>query len=207
MPESPTLILEDKLWQQGQLRIVGVDEVGRGCLSGPVLAAAVLIPPDCQMLEGVADSKKVSRAQREALYPQILAQALSVAIGAVSVADIDRINIRNASYLAMQRALQRVGQYDHALIDGQDNPHIELGPHTAVIGGDRKSYAVACASIIAKVVRDRAMQQLAMRYPGYGWESNAGYGVKAHLQALETLGITPLHRRSYAPVKKLMKAS
>ncbi|WP_407080038.1 ribonuclease HII [Candidatus Venteria ishoeyi] len=200
----PDLILENELWANGQLRVIGVDEVGRGCLSGPVLTAAVMLPPDTIPLAGVTDSKKLSLKQREAIYDNIKQQALAFAIGAASVAEIDRINILNATYLAMQRAMSRLQPWDHALIDGRDTKKHDLGVHTAVIGGDQKSYSIACASIIAKVVRDRLMRHLAVKNPGYGWETNAGYGTKAHLSGLEKLGATRWHRRSFAPVKKFI---
>ncbi len=198
----PSLILEQSHWHNAEALVVGVDEVGRGCLSGPVLAAAVLLPPDCHPLPGVTDSKKLSLAQREKLYIQIKQQALRFCIGIASVAEIDRLNILNATYLAMQRALQRIQPYDHALIDGRDSKKHDLGKHTAVIGGDQRCYSIACASILAKVIRDRLMCRLAQKYPGYGWERNAGYGTQAHLHALDSLGVTPLHRHSFAPVKQ-----
>ncbi|MCP4695485.1 MAG: ribonuclease HII [Gammaproteobacteria bacterium] len=200
----PALDVEQTLWAHGHTRVVGVDEVGRGCLSGPVFAAAVHIPVNCEMIEGVRDSKKLSPAQRERLYIAIKSQGLVFGIGAASVAEIDRINILNASYLAMQRALRRVRPYDHALIDGKDSKKFDLGPHTAIVGGDGSSYVIACASIIAKVTRDRLMRRLAKHYPGYGWERNAGYGTREHLQALEKSGVTPFHRRSYAPVRRIL---
>jgi len=199
---QPDLSLEHSHWTCQRQRIVGVDEVGRGCLAGPVVTAAVLLPTDCQMLPDVTDSKKLTAKQREALYGKIKAQALRFSVGAASVAEIDEINILNATYLAMQRALQRIQPYDHALIDGKDTNKHDLGAYTAVIGGDQRCYSIACASIMAKVIRDRLMQQLATKHPGYAWETNAGYGTKAHLNALDTLGITPWHRRSFAPIKQ-----
>lgn len=202
--ESPSLEFEQALWQQGLLRIAGIDEVGRGCISGPVIAAAVVLPVDCTPLEGVRDSKKLSLKQREAVYAKIKQQALGFAIGAASVEEIEHLNILHATYLAMQRALQRVQPVAHSLIDGRDNKKAQLGERTALVGGDQRCYSIACASIIAKVVRDRLMQQLALQYPGYAWERNAGYGTKAHLEALQELGVTPWHRRGYAPVQKVL---
>jgi ribonuclease HII len=175
-------------------------------LSGPVLAAAVLLPAGCEPLAGVNDSKKLSPARREELYSQIKQQAAAFALGAASVEEIERINILHATWLAMRRALRRIGSYDHALIDGKGYQRANLGPHTAIIGGDRHSYAIACASIIAKVARDRLMARLALRYPGYGWERNAGYGTAEHCAALQRLGVTPLHRRGYAPVRQVLEA-
>jgi ribonuclease HII len=199
----PSLTLESSLWQQGLLRVAGVDEVGRGCLAGPVVAAAVLLPPHCQPIVGVQDSKKLSETKRQILAQQIRQQAKGVTIGAASVAEIEEMNILQATYLAMQRALTKLGHYDHVLIDGRDPKRPEFGNYTAVIDGDAKSYAIACASIVAKVRRDRFMTQLGQRYPGYGWEKNAGYGTAQHLKALQELGITPAHRRQFAPVKQL----
>jgi len=193
---------ERALWDMGLTQVAGLDEVGRGCLAGPVLAAAVVIPPYCTLLDGVTDSKKLTARRREALYPLIRAQALSVAIGMASVAEIDQINILQATYLAMRRALKRLPAYDHVLIDGRrPSDPCGFGAYTAVIQGDQSSYAIACASIIAKVIRDRLMQRLALRYPGYGWEHNAGYATQAHRDALLRLGITSFHRRSFAPVR------
>ena len=200
----PNLDVETKLWEKAYTKIVGVDEVGRGCLSGPVVAAAVLLPAYCQPISGVRDSKKLSLRQRESLYKAIKQQAVEITLGAASAAEIDQLNILNATYLAMRRALQRITVYDHALIDGKTSEKAQLGQHTAIIDGDYLCYSIACASIVAKVVRDCLMQQLAKRYPGYHWESNVGYGTKAHLHALAQLGLTPLHRRSFAPVKRLL---
>ncbi len=197
----PDLSREYAHWETSRPAVVGVDEVGRGCLAGPVVVAAVLLPAYSECLPGVKDSKKLSLKQREGLYESIKAQATRFSIGAASVAEIDRINILNATYLAMQRALRRIQPYDHALIDGRDTQKHDLGAHTAVIGGDQSCYSIACASILAKVIRDRLMRRLAHTYPGYAWETNAGYGTKAHLEALQQRGITPFHRRSYAPIK------
>jgi ribonuclease HII len=125
-------------------------------------------------------------------------------VGAASVTEINKINILKASHLAMFRALKRVQPYDHALIDGRDIREIDLGPHTAIVDGDALSYAIASASIVAKVTRDRLMHKLATRYPGYGWENNVGYATRRHLQGLREHGLTPFHRLAYAPVKLFM---
>jgi ribonuclease HII len=203
----PSLVLEASLWLQGLLNVVGLDEVGRGCLAGPVVAAAVLIPPHCQPIPGVQDSKKLSASKRQHLNQQIRQQATAIAIGAASAREIEQLNILQATYFAMGRALERlaaVTPYDHVLIDGRDPKQPQFGTYTAVIDGDALSYAIACASIVAKVRRDRFMAQLACRHPGYGWEKNAGYGTAQHLQALEKLGITPAHRRTFAPVQSFL---
>jgi ribonuclease HII len=200
----PTLEVEAALWHRGLLRVAGVDEVGLGCWAGPIVAAAVIIPGHCSMIPGVKDSKLLSAEQRDRLFFLIQAQALAAGIGVASVREIDQINVLKASHLAMQRALTRVKPYDHALIDGRAIKQIDLGSFTTLIDGDATCYAIACASIMAKVRRDRFMQKLAQRYPGYGWERNVGYGTKQHRQGLQALGVTPWHRRSYAPVQAVL---
>lgn len=195
--ERPNLIYEQTYWQQGYCRIVGVDEVGRGCLAGPVVAAAVMLPVDCVPLPEVRDSKQLSGRQRSRLFAQIYNQAIAIGIGSASVAEIDQVNIQQATYRAMARALARVAPWDHALIDGKLTKTAPFEKVTAIIGGDRHSYSIACASIIAKVRRDRFMARLARRYPQYGWERNVGYSTPQHRQALEQYGPTPWHRRSF----------
>ncbi len=186
--------------QYGPL-LAGVDEVGRGPLAGPVVACAIVMPPDRRAIAGVDDSKKLDARKRETLSVRILEQALAVSLGAASAREVDRINIYHATVLAMQRALRRVESRlgsppDHVLVDG--NPLRTLGVvHTAVVKGDAKCYAIACASIVAKVTRDRLMAALALRYGAYGWERNAGYGTPIHLRALAAHGLTPHHRRRF----------
>lgn len=181
--------------------IAGVDEVGRGPLAGPVVACAIVMPPDERAIAGVNDSKQLSSATRERLAATIRERALVIALGAASVREVDRINIYHATVLAMQRALTRAARGlgrapDHVLVDGV--PLRTLGHrHTAVVKGDAKCYAIACASIIAKVTRDRLMTTLAGRYPHYAWERNAGYGTAVHRAALAQHGLTPHHRRSF----------
>jgi ribonuclease HII len=190
------------LWAQGLTRVAGVDEVGLGSLSGPVVAAAVVLPPGCAPLPGVRDSKTLSAEARLPLYHAIRRHALAVGVGAASVAEIDRINVLRASHTAMARALARVAPCEHALIDGRPIKTLDrLGAHTAIVDGDASCYAIACASIVAKVVRDRLMRLHAVRFPGYGWERNAGYGTPEHLDALQRLGVTALHRRSFSSVR------
>jgi len=205
VPQNPTLKVEQSLWKQGLLRVAGVDEAGLGCLAGPIVAAAVLLPPQCEMLEGVRDSKLLSASARSRLFDPIQSNAIAVGVGIATVQEIEQINVLRASYLAMQRALSRISLYDHALIDGRPVKQADLGSHTAIVDGDATCYAIACASIIAKVRRDRLMQRLAKRFPNYGWERNVGYGTKQHLEAIETFGITPHHRRTYAPVQKAIQ--
>lgn len=186
--------------QHGPL-LVGVDEVGRGPLAGPVVACAIVMPPGRRAIAGVDDSKKLDAATRVVLAARICEQALVVSLGAASAREIDRINIYHATVLAMRRALDRVPSRlgcapHHVLIDGK--PLRTLGTvHTAVVKGDGKCYAIACASIVAKVTRDRLMHALAARYDGYAWERNSGYGTAAHRAALDELGLTPHHRRSF----------
>jgi ribonuclease HII len=182
--------------------IAGMDEVGRGPLAGPVVACVVVMPPGRRAIAGVDDSKRLKAAQREELALRIRDRALSVALGAASPREIDRLNIYHATTLAMRRALARLSVAPHhVVVDGR--PIRTLGvAHTAVVGGDAKCYSVACASIVAKVIRDRLMHRLAGRHPGYGWEQNAGYGTPVHIAALDRLGATRHHRRSFC-VKQL----
>jgi ribonuclease HII len=201
---DPTLKHEWALWKAGAQRVVGVDEVGMACLAGPVVAAALIVKPWCRKIEGVRDSKMLSLQQRERLYDQILAKAVAVGVGAASVREINELNILRASHLAMHRALSRVQPYDHALIDGLEVRDIELGPHTAIVDGDALSYAIASASIVAKVTRDRLMHKLAQRYPGYGWENNVGYATRTHRLGLREHGITPFHRLGYITVRNVL---
>ncbi|MFN4270152.1 MAG: ribonuclease HII [Thermosynechococcus sp.] len=195
--EPPSLIYEQAYWQQGYCRVVGVDEVGRGCLAGPVVAAAVILPVDCVPLAEVRDSKQLNPRQRSRLFTEIAKQAIAIGIGSASVAEIDQVNILQATYRAMARALARVAPWDHALIDGKLTKTAPFERVTAIVGGDRHSYSIACASIIAKVRRDRFMARLARRYPQYGWERNVGYSTPQHRQALAQYGLTPWHRRSF----------
>jgi ribonuclease HII len=157
-------------------------------------------------IAGVGDSKGIRAPERERLCALICAQAVAVGIGAACVAEIDRLNILRATHLAMARALARVRPVDHALVDGLPVRGTDLGEHTAVVDGDAACYAIACASIVAKVVRDRFMGRLAERHPGYGWQTNVGYGTGAHLRAMGALGITVWHRRTFAPVRRIVQA-
>lgn len=183
--------------------IAGVDEVGRGPLAGPVVACAVVMPPDVRAIPGVDDSKKLTAEARTRLAVKIRQRAVSIAIGAASVREIDRINIYQATVLAMRRALGRLAVAPHhVLIDGKPFRTLDIS-HTAIVGGDDVCYSIACASIIAKVTRDRLMHALAGRYPNYRWERNVGYSTAAHLEGLAQHGATPHHRRSFMPVGQL----
>lgn len=192
--------LEESLWARGLRHLAGVDEVGRGPLAGPVLAVALILPPRV-WIEGADDSKRLTPAARERLAGEIERRALAIGIGAASVREVDTLNILRATHLAMRRAVSRLAvPPDHLIVDGLPVPSLGEA-QTAVVGGDRQVHAVACASIVAKVTRDRIMRSLASRYPAYGWESNAGYGTRAHLEALDRYGPTLHHRRSFAPVQ------
>lgn len=201
MPRWSTLERELRA-SRGPL-IAGVDEVGRGPLAGPVVACAVIMPPDARAIRGVDDSKKLLAPDREKLAARITERAFAVAVGAASVREIDRLNIYHAAVLAMRRALARLKVTpDHVIVDG--NRIRTLGvEHTAVVGGDACCHSVACASIVAKVTRDRLMRALARRHPYYRWETNAGYGTPEHHAGLASHGLTPHHRRSFAPVLQL----
>lgn len=188
-------------------RIAGVDEVGRGPLCGPVVAVAVILDRRSlpRELAGLDDSKRLT-PERRAYYATILRGCATIGIGAASAVEIDGINILQASLLAMRRALAVLSQTpDAALIDGNRAPKGLGFPAHTLVQGDRLSLSIAAASVIAKVVRDRAMAQLAGRYPGYGWERNAGYGTAEHLAALLRHGATPHHRRSFAPVRAILE--
>ena len=183
--------------------IAGVDEVGRGPLAGPVVACAVVMPPDLRAIAGVDDSKKLRASERERLATKIRDRAVSIGIGAASVRVIDRVNIYHATVLAMRRALRRLTVTpNHVVIDGKPFRTLEI-PHTAIVGGDDACYSIACASIIAKVTRDRIMHALAGRHPNYRWDRNVGYATLAHLEGLAAHGVTAHHRRSFIPVRQL----
>jgi ribonuclease HII len=191
--------VERSFFARGLLSVAGVDEAGRGPWAGPVIAAAVVVTPDSPWLEFVDDSKVVTRRRREELAAAIVS-SLTHAVGGASVHEVDRLNVRVASALAMRRALARLpGTVDVVVVDGLAMP--ELGrAHEAMVDGDARCYAVACASILAKTVRDRLMRRLGGRYPEFGWEHNAGYGTPDHRAALDRRGPTPHHRRSFTPV-------
>lgn len=189
---------------QGEL-LAGVDEVGRGPLAGDVVAAAVILDPR-RPIDGLADSKKLTEKQREYLYEKIQEHALCWAVGRASVEEIDRINILQASLLAMHRAVEQLTpQPEHVLVDGNKLPRWRYTAE-AVIGGDDRVPSIAAASIIAKVTRDREMVQLDAMYPGYGLASHKGYSTLVHLEALTKLGASPIHRRSFAPVQRQLLA-
>lgn len=183
--------------------VAGVDEAGRGPLCGPVVTAAVILDP-ARPIIGLNDSKKLSQSRREALFEEICANAHAWAIGRADVAEIDQLNILHATLLAMQRAVAALAVVPrHVLVDGNRCPTLPV-PCTAVIGGDGRVPAIAAASIVAKVTRDRELCALDARYPGYGMAQHKGYPTVQHLAALERWGPTAIHRRSFAPVRRLL---
>ena len=185
--------------------VAGVDEVGRGPLAGPVVAAAVILDP-AKPIHGLADSKKLSVAKRASLATDVRQRAIAYAVAAADIAEIDELNILHATMLAMSRAVQQLTlRPSLALVDGNRLPQLAM-PAVAVVRGDDRVAAISAASIVAKVTRDRLMRQFSLKYPGYGFEQHAGYGTKAHLQALAKLGPCPIHRRSFAPVRRLLAA-
>lgn len=204
---NPTRRLENQLQREHGYRIIlGLDEVGVAPSCGPVVACALAMPLDKRFISGVRDSKMLSAAQREKLARKILRQALTVGLGAASVREIDQLNIYYATILAMKRAVTRAGAHDFVIVDGRHIRGFEehAGPYKAVIDGDARVYAISCASIIAKVTRDRLMSRLAARYPGYGWEHNAGYATPDHRAGMAALGVTPHHRRSFITTQRVL---
>ncbi|MEO5572981.1 MAG: ribonuclease HII [Gammaproteobacteria bacterium] len=191
--------------QSFSLMIAGVDEVGRGPLAGPVYAAAVILNPHSK-IHGLADSKLLTRERREELDAQIRAGAIAWSLGVATVEEIDRINILQASLLAMQRAVAVLSCVPClVLVDGNRCP--QLGrPSAAIIKGDQRVNAISAASIVAKVARDQQMRALDLLYPDYGFAGHKGYPTPAHLHALQTLGVSPIHRRTFAPVRQLISA-
>ena len=200
---QPDYSYETRLAAAGALRVAGTDEVGRGPLAGPVVAAAVVLDP-LAIPAGMNDSKTLSKKRRARLAAQIL-EVAEVGIAWASVEEIDEMNILQASMLAMERAVARLHVLpDHVLVDGNRIPQGLSMPATPVVGGDGRCLSIAAASIIAKTWRDRIMVDLAQQHPGYGWETNAGYPSKAHKAALRDLGVTPHHRRSFRPVHNIL---
>ncbi|HZE07533.1 MAG TPA: ribonuclease HII [Gemmatimonadaceae bacterium] len=198
-----TTIERDLRAAKGPL-LAGVDEVGRGPIAGPVVACAVIMPAEVRAISGVDDSKRLTHQQRVRLAGKIRQRAVAFALGAASVREIERINIYQASALAMQRALRRLSVTpDHVVIDGRSMRTLPI-PHTAVVHGDARCFSIACASIIAKVTRDLLMTRLAQRYPHYIWEHNAGYTTRDHVAGLAAHGITPHHRKSFCRISDLL---
>ena len=198
-----TTIERDLRIEKGPL-LAGVDEVGRGPIAGPVVACAVIMPAETRAIAGVDDSKRLTPDQRVRLAVKIRERAVAFSLGAASVREIDRINIYQASVLAMRRALDRLEvRPDCVVIDGRPMRTLPI-PHTAVVHGDARCFSIACASIIAKVTRDLLMTRLGMRYPQYIWDHNAGYTTREHVAGLTSHGITPHHRRSFCRISDLL---
>ena len=194
---------EKKIYAQGFQLIAGIDEVGRGPLAGPVVAAAVILPKGCK-IKHLNDSKKISKSKHVAIYHEVMEQAVAVGIGIKDTQVIDQVNIYEATKLAMLEALGKLNPApQHLLIDAMklDTPI----PQQSIIKGDANSLSIAAASIVAKVTRDRLMVDYDQTYPGYGFAKNAGYGTAEHLTGLERLGITPIHRKTFEPIKSLIQ--
>jgi ribonuclease HII len=203
----PSLRYERNLLKKGFGYVAGVDEVGRGPLAGPVVAAAVILPPD-KKIKGIKDSKQLPQALREELYHKIFAHSIGVSIGVVSERIIDEINILNATYLAMRDAISRLPVCpDHVLVDGKGRIRSLDTIQTSITSGDDISTSIAAASIIAKVTRDRIMDRLEVIYPGYNFAGHKGYGTEEHLRILKKKGPSPIHRRSFEPVSELFRNS
>jgi len=202
--KPPTLMYESTLSSQGYKSIAGIDEVGRGALAGPVVAAAVILPQsaDLPRLKDVRDSKEVSPEKRDSLYSLIMEEAFAVGIGIVSWQTIDSINILNATRLAMRQAIEQLACLpDFLLVDGMTIPRLDIR-QKGIVKGDRLCLSIACASVIAKVTRDRIMVDLDAVYPNYGLAQHKGYGTRFHLDCLSQYGPSPVHRFSFAPVKE-----
>jgi len=200
MTKHPDLRYERKLWRAGCETVAGVDEAGVGPMAGPVVAAAVIFAPET-FIAGVHDSKQLAPQKREELMEVILGRALAVGVGVAEVDEIDRLNIYWATMRASARAVAALGRVPgHVLVDGRAIAGLELA-QTRIVGGDRKSFCIAAASIVAKVTRDRMMRQYDARYPGYGFARHKGYCTADHFETLHRLGPSPIHRRSFAPVR------
>lgn len=189
--------------------VAGIDEAGRGPWAGPVVAGAAILDAqtlDSNLIAGLDDSKKLTRKRREAMFQALYnSDAVVLGVGIASVDEIDEMNILQATFLAMRRAVSDLAcTVDLALVDGNQNPGLACQVRT-IVKGDSRSLSIAAASIVAKVTRDRMMAKLAAEFPGYGWESNQGYGAPAHRHGLQVLGVTPHHRKSYAPIRVLLE--
>jgi ribonuclease HII len=199
MTKHPDLRYERKLWRSGVEIVAGVDEAGVGPMAGPVVAAAVIFAPET-FIKGVHDSKQLAAERREELYAKITARAIAWGVGVADPLEIDRLNIYWATREASLRALAELGRVPgHVLVDGRGIAEL-VHPQTPIVGGDRKSFCIAAASILAKVTRDRMMCEYDARFPGYGFAQHKGYCTPEHFTALRALGPSPIHRRSFAPV-------
>ncbi len=193
--------IEHSLFDKGYSVVAGVDEAGRGPLAGDVYAAAVILPPDI-CIEGLNDSKKISEKKREKLFDEIKEVALAYAVATASVEEIDEFNIRNATYMAMNRAIEALNiKPDYVIVDGDCITNCNY-PHECIVKGDARSLSIAAASILAKVSRDRKMLEMAEKYPQYGFEKHKGYGTKVHIEALKEFGASEIHRKTF--IKKFV---
>ena len=198
------LSYEKSLYAQGIELIAGVDEVGRGPLAGPVVAAAVILPKLCK-IKGLNDSKKIPKSKHEAIYKQVMKEAVAVGIGIKDNHVIDAVNIYEATKLAMAEAIEKLSpKPEHLLIDAM-TLDLPIG-QTSIIKGDANSLSIAAASIVAKVTRDKMMADYDQEFPGYAFAKNAGYGTKDHLSGIDKFGVTPIHRRSFEPIKSIIKS-
>ncbi len=199
MKRRADLRYERKLWREGLLTVAGVDEAGVGPMAGPVVAAAVIFAPEIH-IKGVHDSKQLPPSRREELYDIIIERAQAFAVGRAEVEEIDRFNIYHATLMACLRAVEALCiKPEHVLVDGRRIRNLRI-PQTHIVGGDRKSFCIAAASILAKVTRDRLMCEFDSIYPGYGFARHKGYCTAEHLEAIDRLGPSPIHRTSFAPV-------
>jgi ribonuclease HII len=204
MSKPPDLRYERRLWKMGIEAVAGIDEAGVGPMAGPVVAAAVIFAPET-FIRGVHDSKQLTPEQRDEMFTPISERAIAIGIGVADVLEIDRLNIYWATMRASKRALAALGhEPGHVLVDGRLIPGMKL-PQTKIVGGDRKSFCIAAASIIAKVTRDRMMVEYDARYPGYGFAQHKGYCTSEHFVVLKQLGPSPIHRRSFMPVASALQ--
>lgn len=201
---KPDLKRESEYWSQGKSRIVGIDEVGRGCLAGPVVVAGVVFDSNHQPHPEIRDSKLLSAKKRELLFEWIYEHASQIEISLMSVSVIDEVNILQATYVAMEQIIYLFEDLDQVLIDGRDAPHATV-PIETIIKGDQSCYSIAAASIVAKVVRDQMMVELHDQFPNYDWVNNKGYGTKKHRQAILTHGPTTHHRQTF--LKRILSLS
>lgn len=204
--EEDLLKYEHELYKEGQLLVAGVDEVGRGPLFGPVVTAAVILPKDYK-LEGLTDSKKLSPKKRDVFYEVIKRDAISISIGIRSAKEIDKLNIYQATKEAMMDAIENLEvKPDHVLIDAMKLENLKI-PSTSIIKGDAKSLSIAAASVIAKVTRDRMMDEEALKYPEYGFEHHKGYPTKSHIEAVKKYGVLEGYRKTFEPIKSIINGS
>ncbi|WP_363350687.1 ribonuclease HII [Methylocystis echinoides] len=201
MSAGPDFRIEGRLFRQGVWPVAGVDEVGRGPLAGPVAAAAVILDPK-RLPRGLDDSKALTQKEREDAFERIMKKALAVSVSFVTPAEIDAMNIRQASLAAMTRAIAGLSRAPaYVLVDGSDPPRLSC-PCRAIVKGDAAALSIAAASIVAKVARDAMMRRLGAHFPPYGFETNVGYAAPRHLDALREIGPTPLHRMSFSPLRE-----